>query len=1113
MKSPSLARRALVACGALALLAPTLAAQVPVAEELNALRFRSIGPATMSGRIADVAVYEKNPAIWFVATAHGGVWKTTSGGTTWEPMLQDQGLMSFGDVTISQQNPDLVWAGGGESNNRQSTSWGSGAWKSTDGGATWTNMGLRDAKHIDRIVIDPTNNDIVFVAATGALFGAGGERGIYKTTDGGRSWRRVLAGDDDTGGTDIAMSAADPTVLFASLYQRRRSACCFNGGGAGSGLFKSVDGGETWARVEGGYPSGELGRIAVDISRSNPSVVYSLVEAPAAQAPASGSMASNAPTNNQTSGLWRSNDGGATWTRVNSANPRPMYFSKLAIDPTTPETVYFAGVGLHMSIDGGKTVETDAAMVTHDDVHAIWVNPSNPQHVIIGNDGGMAVSFDQSKSWQFVPNLPVGLFYHVSYDMSVPFNICGGMQDNYNWCGPSRSRLSRGIVNHDWFQILGGDGFHAIPDLRDPRIVYTESQNGNMIRRNVVTGESKSIRPTPNTVSPAPAVGETFRFQWDAPMLLSPHDPGTLYVAGNRVFRSTDRGDSWTVVSPDLTTNANRDTIMTMGKLGRDIRLATHDGISMWPALVSLAESPAQRGVLWAGSDDGVVSVTKDGGATWTNVTANIPGFPQGAYVGEVVPSRGAPARAYVVVPNYRQNDYMPYVWSTEDFGATFRRIDASLRGEVVRTLTEDIRNPDVLYVGTETGLFVSMDRGNTWRRFKSNLPDVRVDEIAIHPRDNAMIVATHGRAIFVLDNLAPVQELAAAQAANRTATLYTPTPALQWKTKDDRNDEFWGHQWFTGENPPAEAVLQFHVQREVQSLEMRVIGARNAEVRRLEVPEAKRARGLQAVCWDLRVAPIAAGAAPQGAGRGPGGGQGGGAGQQRPVPGVRAPLPEVGFRAENPCGSAGGFGGGFGFGGNANLGPYVAPGRYTVELVADGNVVDRKPITVVADPGLTWTTQERAAYDRLVLALHEEHRGAAATVARLNTLRTQLSNAQQRADSLNLSAGDRANLAQLKAGLDSVGPALGVGIAPRAGGAGAGGFGGGAGGGNAYSRFTGLKSAVVGLWETPSAGLQQQIRAAQAALAPALRDAERLLADAVRVGRGLQAKGVTLAP
>jgi photosystem II stability/assembly factor-like uncharacterized protein len=1089
------------------LFAAPAAAQIPVATELNALHFRSIGPATMSGRIADVAVYEANPAIWFVATAHGGVWKTTSAGTTWTPMLQDQGLMSFGDVTISQQNPNLVWAGGGESNNRQSTSWGSGVWKTTDGGTTWTNMGLTESKHIHRIVIDPTNNDIVYVAATGPLFGSGGERGVYKTTDGGRTWRRVLAGDADTGANDIVMSARDPKILFASMYQRRRSECCMNGGGPGSGLFRSADGGETWARVEGGYPTGDLGRIAVDISRSNPDVVYSLVEAPAGAAPAGGSMASSAPTSNAVNGLWRSNDGGATWARVNSLNPRPMYFSKVLVDPSNTETVYYGGVGLHMSLDGGKTTETDAAMVTHDDIHALWVNPANAQHIVIGNDGGVSVSFDQAKSWQYVPNLPVGLFYHVSYDMNTPFNICGGMQDNYNWCGPSRSRFGRGIMNYDWFQILGGDGFHAIPDLLDSRIVYTESQNGNMIRRNVETGESKSIRPGPQNVSPAPAAGETYRYQWDAPMMLSPHDPRVMYVAANKVFRSTDRGDSWTVISPDLTTNASRDTIKVMGVVNRDIRIATNDGVSFWPALVSLAESPAQRGVLWAGSDDGTVSVTRDGGANWTNVTANIPSFPRLGYVGEVVPSKAAAGRAYVVVPNYRQNDYTPYVWVTEDFGATFRRIDGGLVGEVVRTLTEDPRNADVLYVGTETGLFVSLDRGASWRRFKSNLPDVRVDEITIHHRDNAMIVGTHGRSIFVLDNLAPVQELAAAQAANRGATLFNPGRVLQWKYKDDRMDEFWGHQWFTGENPPVEAVLQFHVATASQAMELRVMGARNEVVRTLVVPEAKRALGLQSVCWDMRYSPIAAGAPAGGPGGGQGGGGfGGGQGAARPVPGVRAPLPEVGFRPENICGGGGAGGGGFAFGGGANVGPYVAPGTYTVQLVVDGTVIDSKPITVVADPAVRFTAQERAAYDRLGKDLHAEHGRAAAVIARLNTLRTQLSAVEQRADSAQLSTDERARVAALKARFEAIRPALGLGVTAPGGP-------GGAASGNVYARFTGLKGSVIGTWETPSAAVQQQLRDVRAALAPTLREADAVLNDAGRLGQALQAKGLTLAP
>jgi photosystem II stability/assembly factor-like uncharacterized protein len=1101
----STARRALGAALALSLAVP-LAAQIPVAEELNALHFRSIGPATMSGRIADVAVVEANPAIWYVATAHGGVWKTTNSGTTWIPMLQDQGLMSFGDVTVSQQDPNIVWAGGGESNNRQSTSWGSGVWKSTDAGETWAHMGLSESKHIHRIVIDPTNNDVVYVAATGPLFGSGGERGVYKTTDGGRSWRRVLAGDADTGANDIVMHPRDPKVLFVSMYQRRRSECCMNGGGAGSGLFRTADGGETWARVEGGYPSGELGRIAVDISRSHPNVLYSLVEAPS---PAAGQTAQT--------GLWRSDDGGATWTKANNANPRPMYFSKVLIDPTTPETLYLGGVGLHMSMDGGKTMEPDAAMVTHDDIHALWVNPANPLHLVIGNDGGMAVSYDQAKRWQFVPNLPVGLFYHVSFDNSIPYNICGGMQDNYNWCGPSRSRFSRGIQNYDWFQILGGDGFHAIPDLRDPQIVYTESQNGNMIRRNIVTGESKSIRPSPLNVTPAPAQGETYRYQWDAPMMLSPHDPGVLYVAANKVFRSTDRGDSWAVISPDLTTEANRDTIVTMGVIGRDIKLARNDGISFWPAIVSLAESPAQRGVLWTGTDDGTVSVTRNGGTTWTNVTANIPGFPRGAYVGEVVPSKAAAGRAYVVVPNYRQNDYAPYVWVTEDFGASFTRIDAGLRGETVRTLTEDPRNANVLYAGTETGLFVTLDRGRSWRRFKSNLPDVRIDEITIHPRDNAMLVATHGRALFVLDDLGPVQELAAAMASSRVATLFTPTNALQWKMKDDRNEEFWGHQWFAGENPPVEAVLHFHVARAPAAMEIRVRGARNELVRTLPVPDDKRAAGLQAVCWDMRYAPIAPAAQPAG---GPGGGGGGGGfggqGAPRPIADVRAPIPDPGYKPKNICGGGGGFGGGFGFGGGAaNAGPYVSPGRYDLELVADGAVIDRKALTVIADPGLRFTAQERAAYDRLTRDLHEEHRRAATVVSRLTTLRSQLTTATQRADSAQLSADERTRLEALTTRLEAIRPTFGLGIAPpQGGGGGGGGFGGGAAqAGNVYARFTGLKAGIVGLWETPSAGVQQQLREVRAALEPALRQADALLADATRLGQALQAKGVTLAP
>src|SRR5881409_1236306 len=454
----------------------------------DALHFRPIGPAGMSGRISDLAVDEANPAIFYVGTAHGGLWKTTNAGTTFEPLFQDYGLMSVGDVTISQSNPDLVWLGSGESNNRQSTSWGDGVYKSTDGGKTFASMGLKTSKHINRIVIHPRNTDIVFVAATGNLFGPGGERGVYKTTDGGRSWKQVLEVDDDTGANDLVMDATNSQILYATTYQRRRTACCMNGGGPGSGIWKSIDAGETWTRLKGnGWPDGPLGRIAVDSYRKRPNILYALVEGPAPGGrggreggaggreggaggreggaaeepqPQQGPGRSNLVTGvnpNTATGLYRSDDAGATWRKVNNENPRPMYFSQVRIDPNDPDVVIYGGVGLHFSSDAGKTVHVDIAESTHDDVHAIWIDPANSNHVMIGNDGGLAVSFDQAKHWVFFPNLPVGLFYHVSVDNSIPYNICGGMQDNYSWCGPSAVRGTAGIAGFNWATMQGGD--------------------------------------------------------------------------------------------------------------------------------------------------------------------------------------------------------------------------------------------------------------------------------------------------------------------------------------------------------------------------------------------------------------------------------------------------------------------------------------------------------------------------------------------------------------------------------------------------------------------------------------------------------------------------------
>ena len=1127
--SRTLHRRAASLVALLLLCAPTAAH----AQEFDKLHFRSIGPATMSGRISDLAIYEANPAIWYVGTAHGGVWKTTSNGAMFTPLFQDQGLIAIGDVAVSQIDPDLVWVGTGESNNRQSTSWGSGIYKSTDGGKTFALMGLPQSKHINRIIIHPTDNDVVLVASTGPLFGPGGERGVYKTTDGGKSWTQVLKVDDETGANELVMSATDPNILFASTYQRRRTACCMNGGGPGSALWKSTNGGDTWTKVTGtGFPTGSLGRISVDVFRQSPNIVYATVEGPAPGAQRAAAATENmesAPAAPATrgvvagvSGLYKSNDGGATWTKQSNTNARPMYFSQLRIDPVNPERIYMGGVGLHLSLDGGRTFETDAALVTHDDVHGIWINPKNPDHVILGNDGGLATSYDMSRTWSFIPNVPVGLFYHVSYDMETPYNVCGGMQDNYDWCGPSASRMSRGIFNYDWFQILGGDGFVAIPDLRDSRIIYTESQDGNMVRRNKVTGESKAIRPTPQNVVNATA-GEAYRFHWDTPLMLSPNDPGVLLAAANRVFRSTDRGDSWTAISPDLTTNEKRDSIVTMGLKGSEIAISRNDGISQWPTIVSLAESPKQKGVFYTGTDDGTVSMSKDNGATWQNITKNVPGFPAGhAFVSEVVPSRFEAGTVYITVANYRQNDYAPYVWMSTDFGASFRVITAGLAGEVVRTLTEDTRNPDVLYVGTETGIFLTLDRGKSWKRLKANFPTVRVDELTIHPRDNALIVATHGRALWILDHLEPIQEFNAAQKAD--ATLFTPGQTLQWKAKDDRNEEFWGHQFFTGENPPTEAVIQVHLKKTVTNPLLRIIDASGAMVRELALPAAKNVAGIQTVCWDQRVEPIRDASAVAGnpAGGPPGaGGFGGGGG--RAIPGLPVPLPTVGYLPENLCATAGGAmggagGGGFGRGGGgANQGPQVLPGAYTVALVVDGKTVESKQLTIVMDPLVQLTQAQRVAYNALATELHAAQQAGAAAAAPMAALLTEVRKAAAKIDSTpTLPDSVKTQFAAFRKDFDVVRAKFGVGapavaFGPGGGGGGGGGAGFGANDANVLARLGAVKSGLLGVWETPSASVQSQAATAKAALEAAATESKAFMARAKTMSAILAANGITL--
>ena len=1059
----------------------------PAGSLFDSLHFRGIGPASMSGRISDLAVYEANPAIYYVGASHGGVWKTSNNGTTFEAQFQNQGLMSIGDITVSQSNPDLVWVGTGESNNRQSGSWGDGVYKSTDGGKTWVNMGLRTSRHINRIVIDPRDNNTVFVAATGSLWGPGGERGVYKTTDAGKTWKQVLKVDDDTGANDLAMDASNSRILYASMYQRRRTACCMNGGGPGSGMFKSTDGGETWTKLKGGLPEGILGRIALDVYRRRPNILYALVEGPSPAgggrgggggAAAAGGAPAGAPSpaavapqasggeeapgppqagggggrgmatgvNATATGFYRSDDSGATWRKVNNVNPRPMYFSQVRIDPNDSEVVFLGGVDLHMTLDGGKTVNTAAASRVHSDHHAIWIDPLNSNHIMTGNDGGLSVSYDQSKTWNFVPNLPIGLFYHVSVDMAIPYNVCGGMQDNYDWCGPSAVRSNAGIGNHHWATIQGGDGFVVLQDPLDPRVLYSESQDGNLVRVDRVTFESLQIRPQPAPGEPP------LRWQWDTPVTLSPHDPKTVYAAANKVWRSADRGLTWTPISPDLTSGANRDDIVTMGVKGSDITISRNDGIAAWPTITTFAESPKKPGLLYAGTDDGRLAVTKDAGKAWTQIIDKVAGLPKGIYVSKVAPSRFDENTVYATFDGHRQNDFETYIYASNDAGQTWRSVTANLKGEVARTLTEDLKNPDVLYLGTETGLFVSIDRAKSWTRIGSNFPTVRVDEIVLHPRDNAMIVATHGRAIWILDHLEPIQEYAAAQAAVQ-AKLFTPPPfSMYRRPASDRNYEFWGDQTFFGENPPQAAIISWYLTKQVGDVKLKITDATGRDVREISGPLLANSNkpGMQAACWDLRVQPLPAAAVADAAGRG---GRGGGGGQGGAGGGG-------GAAAQNPFGAgcaSGGRGGGGGFGGGGgNAGPMVPAGTYTVALVIDGKTVESKPLKVTSDPEVALSEIERKKMFDMAMEMHELQRvgnDASAALRPLNTRAGEL--AKEIAGRTDVPADVKAAFEAFSKDLSALMPKF------AAGGGGRGGGGGGGGGAAAVTPTPGLMARV----------------------------------------------------
>ncbi len=930
---------------------------------LKAFRWRSIGPANMGGRIDDIAVVESNPSIYYVGYATGGIFKTVNNGTTFEPIFDIYPTNSIGDLAVAPSDPNIIYAGTGEANNRQSSSFGDGMYKSTDAGKTFVNVGLVNTQSIARVVVHPTNPNIVYVAALGHLFGPNKERGLYKTIDGGKTWINSKFIDEDTGFTDVVMDPSKPDTLYAASYQRRRTAHGFNGGGPGSALWKTTDGGKTWTKLQGnGLPDGMLGRIGLDLCRTRPNVVYAQIEVgpsggtgagvgadgkpvtPGAggrggQAPAGaqpGQPGAQAPPDPKKSGVWRSDDGGRTWRVVSNTNDRPMYYSQIRVDPGNADIVFLGGAPAFKSVDGGKTFQT-IQNLAHSDHHAIWINPKNSNHVIYGNDGGLDVSYDQGATWDFINTKATGQFYAISADMRRPYFVCGGLQDNGSWCGPSAKRNAVGILNSDWYRVGGGDGFYTQQDPEDWAIVYAESQDGAVNRLDLRKGTTTSIRPrapraagqsgpspeqlaqmaaqfgmsTPSTASnvvPVPPAGEAFRFFWNTPTVLSPHNPEIVWVGGNRLFKSYNRGDTWTM-SPDLTRNLSRFTRPIMGLAGDAPMASKHDGVATTSVITTVAESPVVPGLVWVGTNDGNLQVSRDGGDAWKNVAGNVKGVPDETFVSRVEPSHFDAGTCYVAFDAHRTDDHKPYVYVTKDYGETWTAIANNLPAGNVNVVREDPKNRNLLYAGTEYAMFISLDGGKEWKRFSTGLPTVRIDDILVHPRDNDLIIGTHGRSIWILDDISALQQMTDAAAA-ADATLFPPRPAVAWRNDITQSITVGGNKYFRGENPAAGTAISYYLKSApAGDVKITIADVTGRVVR--ELAGTKEA-GLNRVQWNLRGNPIAGGA----------GGRGAGSGQ-----------------------AAGGGGGRGGFGG----GPAIEPGTYLLKLSVGGKDYTQK-IVVEAD-------------------------------------------------------------------------------------------------------------------------------------------------------------------
>jgi photosystem II stability/assembly factor-like uncharacterized protein len=831
---------------------------------LQEFAWRPIGPAVTSGRVVDLAVADgpdhvgQMGTLLYAAAASGGVWKSVNAGTTWEPVFDKQTTASIGDIALAPSNSEIVWVGTGEANNQRSSSWGDGVYKSENGGRTWTNMGLKTSQHIGRIVVHPTNPNIVYVAAVGPLWTDGGERGLYKTIDGGKTWKPVLTISPHTGVTDVAMDPTNPDIMYAAAYQRQRKAYSFVGGGPESGIYKSIDAGETWTKLTEGLPKGDIGRIGLDISRSQPRTIYATLET-------------------KTPEVYRSDDYGASWRKTGTYMVYPWYMGQIRVDPTNPDRIYELGVPIFVSEDGGVTSHP-TAQSAHVDYHAMWIDPTDPNHFIVGNDGGVYITHDRGQTMDFVTNLPISQYYAIDVDNRLPFYyVYGGLQDNNSWAGPSQTRNRQGITSSDWYVTVGGDGFYSAVDPTDPNVVYAESQNGGIIRYDVKTGEQKSIQPQPKYGA------ENLRWNWSVPILISPHDHNTVYFGAQYLFKSPYRGDSWEQLGGDLTRHLDREKLPLMGKLWTDSAVARHAGTADFGNISTIDESPLRKGLLYVGTDDGLIQVSRDGGVTWTKID-KFPGVPDMTYVSRVVASSHNEGTVYATFDGHRSNDFKAYVLKSDDYGKTWKSISSNLPMSSVQVIREHPRAANLLFIGNEVGAFYSGNGGSSWSKLQYNLPTVAVHDIKIHPRENDLIIGTHGRGIFIIDDITPLEKLADADRAGKFY-LFPAKPVTLFNYNSSipgglRGAGALGERSFSAPNPPFGSTLTYYVKDSLpkgRTLTLAIFDSTGKRIRDLTVNPKS---GMHRATWDLRLAAPYYNPTPATGGRG---GRGGGGGNGQP--------------------------------------------------------------------------------------------------------------------------------------------------------------------------------------------------------------------------------------